>query len=64
VVDLEFERVLEQRAKYTKSPQAVEASTSLDADNLRLLLKQSLPPENEEIDEIYSDVLKDLREFG
>lgn len=63
-VDLEFERVLEEQAQYTKSAHAVDASTPLDVDNLRLLLEQSFPAENRGEHEVYSDVLTDLQAFG
>jgi len=63
-VDLEFERVLEERARYMKSPRATDATSNLDTDNIKLLLDQSFPAENRDEDEAYSELLSDLRAFN
>jgi putative GTP pyrophosphokinase len=62
-VDLEFERVLQERHDYIKSEKATAASTALDADNLKVVLDQSLPLSNKSGDEDYSDLLADLLLF-
>lgn len=59
-VDLEFERVLAQRAEYAKSTNAVAKDSVLDSDNLRLVLDEQLPPSNREENEPYSELLGDL----
>ena len=63
-VDLEFERVLEQRLKYAHSKKAFADETTLDADNLRLILKSRLPERNLYHAEKYSDLLEDLAAMG
>jgi len=63
-VDLEFERVLSERENYTKSPAATASATSLDTDNLQIILDEAFPPDNKHADETYSVLLTDLRAFG
>jgi putative GTP pyrophosphokinase len=62
-VDLEFERVLQERHDYTQSPKATASATPLDADNIKLILDESLPSANKSGDEVYSDLLTDLATF-
>lgn len=59
-VDLEFERVLEERDDYSKSAKAVQPETLLDTDNLQRTLKDLLPPQNWMGNEVYSELLSDL----
>lgn len=63
-VDLEFERVLDEREIYTKSSIAINASASLDTDNIQILLKEMFPIENLEDGEDYSELLSDLAHFN
>jgi putative GTP pyrophosphokinase len=62
-VDLEFERVLDEREVYARSAGATESSTVLDADNIKLILDKFFPPENKQEPENYSALLSDLRHF-
>lgn len=60
-VDLEFDRVLEERRTYvsqSQSPQAAEEA--LNVDNLAALLDDVLPLENRKDDESYAELLEDL----
>ena len=67
-VDLEFERILEERISYVEDIRDIEYSVSsdqeLDIEVLRKILDEKLPPENKLYDEDYADLLKDLRQFN
>lgn len=63
-VDLEFERVLAQRRQYAQSKKAVADDSTLDTDNLRLILASRLPQANLWDNEQYSDLLEDLAAMG
>lgn len=63
-VDLEFERVLDERESYKKSPTAMSSEKALDIENLKLVLDQALPPKNRTGTENYSELLNDLNTFG
>lgn len=63
-VDLEFERVLDERDTYTKSRKATSPQTPLDTDNIQIILRDFFPPENIVGNEIYSELLSDLKAFG
>jgi ppGpp synthetase/RelA/SpoT-type nucleotidyltranferase len=60
-VDLEFERVLDERRAYLQDSQAPQAATEpLNVDSLAAVLAELLPPENKKDDEPYADLLSDL----
>lgn len=63
-VDLEFNRVLEERDAYVNSKESTQSSTILDADNLKLILDQSFPIQNRTETEKYSELLEDLQAFN
>lgn len=60
-VDLEFERVLEERGSYMSE---VVEDGELNTDSLRRLLEAHLPSENRGDRESYSELLGELRTFG
>jgi len=60
-VDLEFERVLDERRSYiSKALTATPGNEPINVDNLTSLLSELLPPENKKNEEDYADLLKDL----
>lgn len=60
-VDLEFERVLQERKAYIeKANTPPEADKHLNVDSLASLLSEMLPPENKEDNEAYAELLEDL----
>lgn len=60
-VDLEFERVLDERRAYLQDSQTPQAATEpLNVDSLAAALAELLPPENKKEDEPYADLLSDL----
>jgi putative GTP pyrophosphokinase len=63
-VDLEFERVLEERSKYLSRPKAKNSGEMLNVDLLAKILNETLPPENKHGTENYSALLHDLFEFS
>ena len=65
-VDLEFERLLEQRDEYREaiSADASPRDEDLNVDLLQSMLSQMLPPENRSGDEDYAPLLSDLRAVG
>ncbi len=64
-VDLEFERVLQDRETYSGSTSATEPDEVLNVDLLQAILAQKLPPENADRDEEdYSDLLSALEQVG
>lgn len=63
-VDLEFERVLEERHDYMLESLSMEQDQQLNVDNLASLLVELLPPENKVEHENYSDLLSDLAQLG
>jgi putative GTP pyrophosphokinase len=62
-IDLEFERVLDQRAEYRSSIELSESDEILNVDLLEKVLDSLLPQANKEEDEPYSDLLNDLLHF-
>ena len=64
-VDLEFNRVLEERAVYT-SNEAASAPTdeAINVDNLALILSEYFPEDNRSSQEAYARLLFDLTELG
>ena len=63
-VDLEFERVLEERQKYREIAMDVEAVEPLNVDLLEGILDALLPEENRIDNEDYDGLLPDLAKFG
>ncbi len=64
-VDLEFERVLEERKTYFETSKAPKAATEqLNVDSMAAVLAELLPPENKKDDEPYADLLSDLFELS
>ncbi|MCY8410627.1 hypothetical protein MOD78_02445 [Bacillus haynesii] len=61
-VDLEFERVLQEREEFDQIP--IEDQDTLNTDTLRKILDRMLPAENKGIDEDYSIMLDELNHFG
>jgi ppGpp synthetase/RelA/SpoT-type nucleotidyltranferase len=63
-VDLEFNRVLEDRDAYVAKQVAIpRPEETLDVDTTKALLSQLLPAENQGDDEDYADLLSDLLQF-
>jgi hypothetical protein len=62
-VDLEFERVLQERVRYLEGVD-VAAEISLNVDVLARVLTEQLPRENKGDDEPYADLLSDLTAFN
>jgi len=65
-VDLEFDRVLSERDEYVKLQAHLnDANEPLNADVVRAVLDQMLPPQNkDQFAEQYGDLLIDLLHFG
>jgi putative GTP pyrophosphokinase len=60
-VDLEFERVLDERRSYVAATvSAPPEDGTLNVDSLAALLSELLPPENKKAAEPYADLLTDL----
>ena len=59
-VDLEFERVLNERKRYLEQIKNVEEKETLNVDSLRSLLDKILPKKNKKVDEPYAELLEDL----
>ncbi len=62
-VDLEFERVLEQRAEYSSDIKDKSGAELLNVDLLAKVLSESLPQKNRDEAENYADLLDDLLVF-
>lgn len=63
-VDLEFERVLNERGGYLEQIKNVEEKETLNTDSLRSLLDKILPEKNKGVDEPYAELLEDLRQLN
>lgn len=64
-IDLEFERVLEQRQTYRSRSTTSSQDETLNTDLLEEMLDQLLPPANKKNnEEQYSELLEDLQAFG
>lgn len=59
-VDLEFERVLNERGGYLEKIKNVEEKETLNTDSLRSLLDKILPEKNKEVDEPYAELLEEI----
>lgn len=64
LVDLEFERVLENRDQYQKELEAGSLEAKLNPDILRLIVGDEVPLENASDDEDYAQLLDDLTAAG
>nr|WP_315489902.1 hypothetical protein [uncultured Rhodoferax sp.] len=63
-VDLEFERVLDERRVYLQDSQAPKAANELlNVDSLAAVLSELLPPENKGEEDNYAELLNDLISF-
>lgn len=64
-VDLEFERVLEERRSYVASdPQRSEPEAPLNVDSVALVISEELPEKNKIDNEPYSELLQNLTAFS
>lgn len=63
-VDLEFERVLQERHEYTEIVDPTREDDDLNVDLLKRILDARLPEQNRSEPEPYGDVLKELVESG
>lgn len=64
-VDLEFERLLQERSTYVKNETEDATPTEkLNVDLLKSILSEILPAENKRRSENYDDLLVDLNAFG
>ncbi|WP_095051448.1 GTP pyrophosphokinase family protein [Pseudomonas sp. Irchel s3b2] len=64
-VDLEFERVLNEREEYVEHAQkSVEENETLNVDNLARVISEILPAQNKSVDESYAGLLQDLHELN
>lgn len=64
VVDLEFERVLEERSKYITGISEKEKTTPFNADLLKRVLDKQLPEKHRLKEDAYSDLVKELYSCG
>ncbi|EDM83545.1 GTP pyrophosphokinase family protein [Limnobacter sp. MED105] len=64
-IDLEFERLLAERALYVEAGiSKLDPSEPLNVDIARSVLSDMLPPQNRNGDENYAELLNDLFHFG
>ena len=63
-VDLELERILEERDQYQRNVGPPYISEALNVDSLARLLDTHLPRENKDAIEPYAELLDDLRAFS
>jgi hypothetical protein len=63
-VDLEFERVLDQREEYTRGVDTSQDAQEINVDLLRKVLDEALPARNKSNGDDYERLLKELRERG
>lgn len=63
-LDLEFDRVLDERDAYRTSLDVEKSSETLNVDLLEKTLDVLLPPENKSSDEPYAQLLSELSYFG
>jgi putative GTP pyrophosphokinase len=60
-VDLEFDRVLDERLEYHREhANSADGNAALNVENLAILLDELLPPQNKKAPESYEDLLSDL----
>lgn len=63
-VDLEFERVLDERELYRSNIDTSDFDNVLNVDLLEKILDQFLPPDNKDLDEEYATLLEELNFLG
>lgn len=63
-VDLEFERVLEEREEYIKQLETNDDEQALNVDSIEHILDEELPQYNKDSREDYSDLIDELNYFG
>ena len=63
-VDLEFERVLQERDSYVAEVMPISVKEKLNVDLLAKILSSKLPPQNMSSDEQYSELLSELSALG
>ena len=63
-VDLEFERVLQERDSYVAEIMPTSVKEKLNVDLLAKILSSKLPPQNMGSDEPYSELLSELSALG
>lgn len=64
-IDIEFERLLAERAHYVEAEIAkLDPSESLNVDLAKSVFSKLLPSKNRDDDENYADLLRDLFHFG
>jgi len=64
-VDLEFDRILEERKAYVDEAVATNSPDELlNVDIIESILDELLPAENKDTDEDYDEILKNLTHFG
>lgn len=63
-VNLEFERVLNERETYRQEVRPDNGIEKLNTDLLEIILDSLLPPENKDVDERYDELLNDLIHFN
>ncbi len=63
-VDLEFERVLEEREAYIKQLDTNDGEQILNVDSIEHLLDEMLPKNNKDLDEDYPELIDELNYCG
>lgn len=65
MVDLEYERLLNEREKYNEEvKENLDKSEKLNVDIFKLILDMNLPLKNKKDEEPYSELLREIIEFG
>ena len=63
-IDLEFERVLEERAAYLQAAPAARPAEVLNVDVVGEILDSQFPPQNRKPNEPYAELLEELQRSG
>jgi ppGpp synthetase/RelA/SpoT-type nucleotidyltranferase len=64
-VDLELERILQQKSIYLdKNSQNTQLNSSINSDIIKIILDRNFPIENRDSEEDYSDLIFDLNELN
>jgi len=63
IVDLEFERVLQERESYITADDTLQEHAKLNVDLVERILDELLPPDNRDDSELYAELLEDLLLF-
>lgn len=64
IVDLEFERLLNERESYLSRIESIDENETLNTDTLRHILDNLLPEKNKDQTENYAELLEELRHFN